>query len=1007
MTGETQYKTGAAIGMAPGETFDVYRVVRCLSLGLLVDYYCMQHMREGDEVTVGLFHRRTVNDAGGMVRVSYLKQQLQSFDVRGVPKITACAVLAQRNCIILEPVRGQSLSQYFKAQAESDQSGVDPEVAMQIVLRLISLLGLAHAKGIHHYDLNSDLIFIDKEGDLQVLGLGLKQALGVDMFESIVSASVSPLESVERPEVLNSFDVMSPEYKSGVAEDHRVDLYAVGVLGYWMFSGQKPRLANLVPLTSLVPDLPAFWAAFCRKLLEREPGKRFTSCKVALLSLHRDQAPKEPLISARKQTYLNRQMNRIADLAGILKFGGLGSRVSRLVLIGLIGLTLTALTAYFVKVNFMPAVAVPQVRAVPAGSAAESNLRLNVQPASVRVQFLDSGQRFTTNNGPLDLFILPGQYRIRVSARDHESHIYYVTISKRGDPVQVLDVALKPSLFPFNLSSEPGARVSLLNESGELFELGLLDAQGQLTQAGEVSAGTYTIIVKKLGFQTQILNGVELSSGMDAPLELPLSPLPSSVLVQTQPSGAKVFLNDVEVGKTPINLKQISPDHSHRVEVKLEGYRSVSYLLEIAVGESPVIDFGQLIPMIGGLAFDLSFENTEPAAIAAIKQDLTVRLDGRPYPYGAHEFSAIPAGTHTVELLHPLYQTIRRTVQVKDGATSALALTLSLWPGTVSLVLAPELDAAVRINGRSVEAVTAGFEVPSQQPIEIEIQVRDHLTMERTFNLQPNETVVWQVEPLAIPGPAAGQVWSVPYLGFGFVWIEPGSFDAGSPPIESGRLPNEGPQTRIVLTQGFWAGVYEVTQAQYQQVVEADPSQFKGPRHPVENVRWEEAHQFCRALNAIEAQANRLPENYEYRLPTEYEWEYFARAGSELPFSFGVQADAGHGNYRGVYPENRDDALQSSDRYGTSPVASYPPNAYGLYDVHGNVSEWTADRAMARLPGGELVDPEPRQQGDSITLRGGSWDQSASQARSAARASSRPEAKTNATGFRLVLAPKF
>jgi len=209
------------------------------------------------------------------------------------------------------------------------------------------------------------------------------------------------------------------------------------------------------------------------------------------------------------------------------------------------------------------------------------------------------------------------------------------------------------------------------------------------------------------------------------------------------------------------------------------------------------------------------------------------------------------------------------------------------------------------------------------------------------------------------------------------------------------------------LSRGFWAGMYEVTQAQYFQIMEVNPSSVTGASLPVDNVTWEDAKAYCRTLSKLEKTAGRLPEGYVYRLPTEAEWEYLARGGSVLPFAFGDQADPSGGNFQGIYPGNLRNESKVSDHYGSLPVGSYAPNAYSVHDVHGNVAEWTLDRYNGRLRGGSHVDPQPREDGRRIAVRGGSWEDFAVRARSAARAEIRADMTSNAIGFRVVLAPEL
>jgi formylglycine-generating enzyme required for sulfatase activity len=221
----------------------------------------------------------------------------------------------------------------------------------------------------------------------------------------------------------------------------------------------------------------------------------------------------------------------------------------------------------------------------------------------------------------------------------------------------------------------------------------------------------------------------------------------------------------------------------------------------------------------------------------------------------------------------------------------------------------------------------------------------------------------------------------------------------------------------VTVPVGFWAGIYPVTQGQYRAVMGADPAEF--PRdganpdaYPVERVSWLQAVEFARQINERETVAGRVPAGYEYRLPTESEWEYFARAGATTAFHFGDKADETNGNFKGSYPRGTGASLTSGNAAhdGTKPVGSYPPNAWGLYDVEGNVREWVLDKYFARLPDGSVTAPALRD-GDATArraYRGGAWNDFADNARSAWRDdSASPDAVSNAVGLRLVLAPKI
>jgi formylglycine-generating enzyme required for sulfatase activity len=220
----------------------------------------------------------------------------------------------------------------------------------------------------------------------------------------------------------------------------------------------------------------------------------------------------------------------------------------------------------------------------------------------------------------------------------------------------------------------------------------------------------------------------------------------------------------------------------------------------------------------------------------------------------------------------------------------------------------------------------------------------------------------------------------------------------GSPVEEADRGLDEGPPTRVTLTRGFWMGRCEVTQTEYQVVMETNPSLFVGdPRRPVERVSWREALEYCDRLSRSERAAGRLPEDYAYRLPTEAEWEYACRAGTTARFSYGNDPD---GYLLGSYAW-----FNGNSDSETHPVATREPNPWGLYDMHGNVLELCLDGATGTLPGGEVTDPRTPGDGLLRVARGGSWLYGPKSCRSANRDSYGESTRSSDVGFRVVLVP--
>jgi formylglycine-generating enzyme required for sulfatase activity len=260
-----------------------------------------------------------------------------------------------------------------------------------------------------------------------------------------------------------------------------------------------------------------------------------------------------------------------------------------------------------------------------------------------------------------------------------------------------------------------------------------------------------------------------------------------------------------------------------------------------------------------------------------------------------------------------------------------------------------------------------------------------------------HETGTFMLEALTNEGSGSGgedpTSKVIPNLDLELVSIAAGTFTMGSP-AKVGRFSNEVPQTEVTISKSFWLGKTEVTQGQWESLMEGNPSSFKGPDLPVESVSWEDAMAFCEKLTQREREADRLPEGYVYTLPTEAQWEYACRAGTTTRFSFGDN-DSDLGDY-GWYNLN--------SRNSPHPVGEKLENSWGLYDMHGNVWEWCRDW-YGNYPGGTITDPAGHDSGSSRILRGGAWGGDAESCRSAYRDANRPVSAYESYGFRLALIP--
>jgi formylglycine-generating enzyme required for sulfatase activity len=227
------------------------------------------------------------------------------------------------------------------------------------------------------------------------------------------------------------------------------------------------------------------------------------------------------------------------------------------------------------------------------------------------------------------------------------------------------------------------------------------------------------------------------------------------------------------------------------------------------------------------------------------------------------------------------------------------------------------------------------------------------------------------------------------------VLIPNGTFMMGSPIEEEGRYDNE-VQHKVTISRDYYLGVTEVTQGQYEKVMGTNPSKFQkqvilnkdSSMYPVEKVSWEDAVSFCKRLSELpdEKTAGRV-----YRLPTEAEWEYACRAESETAFHFG-----------GSSKLSDDFAWFGNSNKQTHPVGQKKPNAWGLYDMHGNVFEWCGDW-FNEYPKGAVSDPTGPKEGVLRVFRGGSWEFGAASGRSATRFFTAPFGRGDWIGFRVAL----
>jgi formylglycine-generating enzyme required for sulfatase activity len=279
--------------------------------------------------------------------------------------------------------------------------------------------------------------------------------------------------------------------------------------------------------------------------------------------------------------------------------------------------------------------------------------------------------------------------------------------------------------------------------------------------------------------------------------------------------------------------------------------------------------------------------------------------------------------------------------------------------------------------------------------------------------------------PTPTPQPTPTPTPAVQPVSGNMVRINGGTFTMGSPANEPSRGSDE-VQHQVTISS-FYMGRYEVTQKEYQEIMGTSPSNFKGDNLPVENVSWYDALVYCNKLSMREglspayringstdpARWGTVPTSSNetwnavtivagsncYRLPTEAQWEYACRAGTTTPFSTGNNITTSQANYDGNNPYNNN--ARGEYRQRTTPAGSFAPNAWGLYDMHGNVYEWCWDW-YGTYASGAQTDPAGAVSGSYRVRRGGSWGSLGRYLRSAYRGHIYPDYRSYIIGFRLV-----
>jgi len=1016
-----------------GKSFGGYTIVRCLAYDMLGSLYLAQNEETGQRECLFIFPSLVAQDKDFPDRFANHTKKLCALKHPNLLNFTQSLVVQNSYCLVGEAFEGLNIpdhvmlltGSHLSTSGSQSTANLPPSQVTPILEQVLTGLSFAHEHKVMHLNLNPTKILRSAVGEVKIYGCHFLAILGQELFEMLVSAGIPPLKLDPNHSFLGTTDILSPEARLRQALEYRSDLYAIGVDTHWLLTGRKPTSPYQIP-SQLQPGIEAGWDAFAQRCLQRKPEGRYATANAALADLRnlaqltplvlkqplelllppettpasaptKKKDSKPPVVKKSKPVKPPRHARKPLTLA------------QRLLFIGLPALILVGLAAFlYVEVETSDDSLSSDLTAMRTMEGKTPRLRLSITP---RNSIVTIGKAvFQVADGELPLNIATGDYTIIVeSPPKYRSKRVSYTVQTQPDH---LFVNLDPAWAIVDFSTAPGATLQAQPEHGPAIQLGVADDKGLLHVTQGLGDGNYTFIASKDDYTPAQLANKSLELTKSYHFDLKIIAQPAVITLITNPPGTTVRLGAQVLGQTPFTTKDFPVDTDVELSLEKPGYQTVARTVRIRPNDTEQIDLGSLDAKMGTLALDLKFDGRTPTA--AELRDAKIVINHRDYPASTHQVPNMLEGSYTISFQHPNYLASEQTAAIMDNKTTSISANLLPRPAQLTIHPTPAVPIAVFLNDFNLSPNPDGtYSLPPNQADKVRVEAQNFASAVRDFKPSPNQSLAWDASLNVLPPPQVGQDYQIPYLNLEMKWIIPGNYTMGSPGSELDRTASEGPATKVNFPVGFWAGRFDVTQTQYQAIMGDNPSEFghdAPERYPVEKVSWFQAREFTQKLTEREKAAGRLLAGYEFRLPTEAEWEYFARAGTTTPFSFGDHADPSKGNFKGSYPVASGPEVTVNPINGTTPVGTYPENKWGLSDIHGNVREWMLDAFKARLPGGEVTAPG-LVKGDNNArrlYRGGGWGDYARDARSAWRDPGqgvRPETISNQIGLRVVLAP--
>ena len=596
------------------------------------------------------------------------------------------------------------------------------------------------------------------------------------------------------------------------------------------------------------------------------------------------------------------------------------------------------------------------------------SVSVEVEPANTALS-IDGGLHFRL--GPWSLF-RPGNYQLRAEAPGYYPQQRELTVDESDR--QQLSIRLQPLPGLLDIVSQPSGAQVLIDEKSQGFtplqQLSVAAGEHQMT----LDAPRY------LPLQTTL---VVSGRGQLQQFSLALQPAWAAIHIDSTPSAATVLVDGEVAGRTPAQLEILQGEH--QIGLQLPGYRDWQQTLQVSAGVAQVLPKVTLQAAAGILSL-----YTEPSRA-------NVTLDGEYQGQTPLSLVLSPGDRHQLAVFKPGYRRVNRELALQPEQRRELRLVLAAQLAEVRVEVQPE-DAEILVDGVSQGRGSRALRLPVFEQT-LEVRRADYRSQQRRFTPRADLHQIIQVQLVT---EAEAQVAALPREidspgGPSLGLFSPGDFTMGASRREPGRRANEVLHP-VSLTRRFYFSYREVSNGQFRKFRPThDSGQVSGnglnrDRQPVVMVSWNDAAQYCNWLS----EADELPPFYlvedgvvtgfdagstGYRLPSEAEWAWLARYRPQglLKFPWGDefpprQVLANYADASAAYITGRTVSGYNDGHAVSAPVASFPADSHGIYDLGGNVAEWVHDvYSLASTRGTVARDPLGTQTGNHHVIRGASW----------------------------------